>query len=303
MLALAAFIVGLLLGSFLNVCIARLPHHHSIAKPRSHCPHCKHPIRWYDNIPLLSYLFLRTRCRDCSHRISALYPVVEFLYATWFTLCVMIAVGNRYGALDNDFFYSDNPLRGITLAIFGFLLLGLAATDWKTHTLPEALTLPGIFLGWLLVCVQAFFLMPNEDNITLRHPIRINAAGSGHSTGNVFLTGPEHLVLGRIVAILGAFGLLYLIRTLYKAIRKRDGMGLGDATLLAMIAAFLGFSQSLIALFAGVLLASAFGIWLLLNRGANRLTRLPFGTFLCIGGFIASIFGPGLVGWYTSLFQ
>jgi leader peptidase (prepilin peptidase)/N-methyltransferase len=235
---LLGLVLGLLFGSFLNVCISRLPAHQSIVKPRSHCMACGHAIRWYDNVPVLSWMMLRGRCRDCKARISWRYPAVELAVGVWFAICA------------NDLFSLElakvSRLSGPTtgeyvdvagFAILGFLLIGLMVMDWQTQRLPDAFTLSGIGIGFLLVCVRAFFLAPGEGDIVLNttHQLRMSSPGSFASQGNVFLTGPEALILGRIAAIAGAALILLVVRWSYKALRKRDGMGLGDVKLLARI--------------------------------------------------------------------
>jgi leader peptidase (prepilin peptidase)/N-methyltransferase len=306
---LAGFLLGLLFGSFLNVCISRLPEHESIVAPRSRCMECGHAIRWYDNIPVLSWLLLRARCRDCKARISWRYPAVELAIGVWFWMSVGSAL-SRWGRAHDfggTFSVSDVPsvLAAIAFAILGFLLIGLMVMDWQTQRLPDAFTLTGISIGFALTCVQAFFLAPGEGDITLNptHQLRLSSPGSFVAQGNVFMTGAEAMVLGRIAAIAGAALLLLTVRWIYKAVRKRDGMGLGDVKLLAMIAAFLGFGESLLALFAGAIAASGYGIVLLGRRRAGGDTRLPFGSFLAAGGLFAALFGRRLVDWYMGLLR
>ena len=163
------------------------------------------------------------------------------------------------------------------MAILGFLLIGLMVMDWQTQRLPDAFTLTGIAIGFALTCVQAIFHLPNES--------------------------PSTLILGRIAAIAGAALVLLTVRWGYKALRKRDGMGLGDVKLLAMIAAFLGFGQTLLALFAGVLAASVYGIVLMARRRAGGATKLPLGSFLAAGGLFAALFGPRIIVWYMGLLR
>jgi leader peptidase (prepilin peptidase) / N-methyltransferase len=297
---LPAFVIGLLFGSFLNVCISRLPHHRSIAKPRSHCPKCKQTIAWYDNVPLLSWLVLRARCRHCKEPIPWRYPLVELAVALWFAR-IAYALANLYqfppsstaGVLQFQIYL-------VGLAVFGFLLIGLIVMDWQTHRLPDAFTFPGILLGFLLVCTQAIFLNPGQDDIKLqpKHDLRLSSPGSFIAKGNVFLTGPEHLVFGRVAAIVGAALLLLAIRSIYKALRGQEGLGLGDVKLLAMIAAFLGFWQAILALFVGLIACSVYAVLLLVRGKANGLTRLPLGSFLAIGGLVAALFGDVILGWY-----
>jgi leader peptidase (prepilin peptidase) / N-methyltransferase len=304
------FFLGLLFGSFLNVCITRLPRHESVVKPRSRCPQCKAPIRWYDNIPLLSWLLLRGRCRDCKQTIPRRYPEVELATGLWFLPAAKLfwdathldptisAPGIPFPTESQIAVYLFSLLGSV---ILGFLLIGLMVMDWQTLLLPDAFTLTGIAIGLFLVFVRAAFLGPTEDQVVLsNHHITLTSPGGVTDHGNVFLTGPEHLIFGRIAAICGAALILLLVRWLYKAIRHREGMGLGDVKLLAMIAAFLGFWPAVLALFFGVLAATAYAIVLLIRGKAAAASKLAFGSFLCIGGLITAQFGNRLIGWYTA---
>jgi leader peptidase (prepilin peptidase) / N-methyltransferase len=298
---LPAFLLGLLFGSFLNVCISRLPDHRSIVQPRSHCPKCLAPIRWYDNIPLLSWILLAAKCRNCKTAIPWRYPLVELVTGLWFAGVTWFSLRATNTATSAE--VPTLVLVGLTLAILGFLLIGLLVMDWQTHTLPDVFTLTGIALGFFLVCVQAVFLPSGAGDIHMnpRDNMRMSSPGSFQSQGDVFLTGPEHLVFGRLLAIGIAAAIPLLIRWIYKAVRHREGLGLGDAKLLAMIAAFLGLWNALFALFAGVILAAIYSIALLARRRATSTTRIPLGTFLCIGGLLAAVLGEPLIAWYRSL--
>jgi leader peptidase (prepilin peptidase) / N-methyltransferase len=303
---LCGFLLGLLFGSFLNVCISRLPAHQSIVHPRSRCPHCAHTIRWYDNIPLLSWLLLRARCRDCKARISWRYPAVELFTGLW----MMSAAGRLYDVrynlvIDGWVLVPEETVKVIAFAILGFLLIGLMVMDWQTQRLPDAFTLTGIAIGFLLTCVQAFFLAPGQGDVKIdtTHQLRMSSPGSFASQGNVFMTGPEALIWGRILAICGAALLLFTISAIYKALRKRDGMGMGDVKLLAMIAAFLGFGEALLTLFIGVILAAIYGIILLARGRASAATRLPLGSFLCLAGLYVAWRGEVFVNWYANLLR
>jgi leader peptidase (prepilin peptidase) / N-methyltransferase len=296
------FLFGLIFGSFLNVCISRLPRGESIVHPRSHCPQCGAFIRWYDNIPVLSWLILRGRCRDCNARISIRYPLVELAMAVYTSHLV-----RAYLRWVGHYHPHDRAVLTITYLasiILVFLLIGLMVMDWQTFTLPDAFTLTGIAIGLFLVCTQAIFLGPNEDQVLLtKHSIHLSSPGGVTDAGNVFLTGPESLIGGRILAVIGAALLLLIVRWLYKALRHREGMGLGDVKLMAMIAAFLGFAPAILALFIGVLLASLYGVWLVLRRKGGAATKLPFGSFLSVGGLIATLWGNTLVNNYLALFR
>jgi leader peptidase (prepilin peptidase)/N-methyltransferase len=188
------------------------------------------------------------------------------------------------------------------IAILGFLLIGLMVMDWQTMILPDTFTLGGIAIGLFLICTQAIFLGPNEDQVLLtKHSLHLTSPGGVTDSGNVFLTGPESLIFGRIVAICGAALVLLLIRWLYKAIRHRDGMGLGDVKLLAMIAAFLGFWPAILSLFLGTLAAAIYGAILLVRGKAGATSKLAFGTFLCVGGLVAALYGNRLIDMYIGL--
>jgi leader peptidase (prepilin peptidase) / N-methyltransferase len=302
---LASFLVGLLFGSFLNVCISRLPQHRSIVKPGSHCPRCGTPIRWYDNIPILSWILLRSRCRNCKEAISWRYPLVEVSIGL-----VFLSAAHIYWStllLENhssDIYISDWHWSAINFAILSFLLIGLMVMDWQTMILPDAFTLTGIAIGLFLVCIQAIFLGPGEDEVHLtKHSLHLTSPGGVTDHGNVFLTGPESLILGRVAAVCGAALLLLMIRWLYRAVRHREGMGLGDVKLLAMIAAFLGFWPAVLSLFVGTVAAAFYGVVLLARGKAGVTSKLPFGSFLCVGGLVAALFGNRLIDRYIALLR
>ncbi len=301
---LAAFFLGLLLGSFLNVCIARLPRGESIVSPRSRCPSCLYPISAADNIPLVSWLLLRAKCRHCGTSISWRYPAVELCTAFWFALTASACVhalsvpspGAQPGA-------ASLVLAAIAVAALGCLLIGLAVVDWQTHTLPDGLTFSGIALGLALTFVQAALLPLGQGDIhfTPRNSMRLSSPGSFVARGDVFLTGTEALVLGRVLAILAAGATLLLIRATYTALRGREGMGLGDAKLLAMIAAFLGFGDAMLSFFLGMIACAAYAVFLLARGRATATTRLPLGSFLAAGGLATALLGEALLTWYKGL--
>jgi leader peptidase (prepilin peptidase)/N-methyltransferase len=305
---LTAFVLGLLFGSFLNVCVSRLPRKESVMRPRSHCPQCGAAIRWYDNIPILSWLILRGRCRDCKQTIPWRYPVVELCVGVWFVICTayFLSQFSRSHDFGGNFASADVPIlvAATGMAILGFLLIGLMVMDWQTLTLPDAFTLAGIAIGVFLVCIQAIFLGPEEDQVHLtKHSLHLTSPGGVTDHGNVFLTGPESLIFGRIAAICGAALLLLLIRWVYKAVRHREGMGLGDVKLLAMIAAFLGFWPAILSLFVGTLAAALYGALLLVRGKAGAASKLAFGSFLCVGGLVAAQFGNRLIDMYIAFLR
>jgi leader peptidase (prepilin peptidase)/N-methyltransferase len=303
------FLLGLVFGSFLNVCISRLPRHESIVRPPSRCPHCEAPIRWFDNIPLVSWILLRAHCRDCHQPIPWCYPLVELASAIWFTIQAA-----RLHTVVHFYFFDPAQsasssyapfaiIANLAVTILGFLLIGLIVMDWETGLLPDAFTLTGIAAGLLLISTQAIFLGPTEDQVVLTRPIHITSAGATTNPGNVFLTGPESLIGGRILAVIGVAFLLLAIRWIYRAARHREGMGLGDVKLLAMIAAFIGFWPAILSLFFGVLGASIYGAFLLARGRAGLLSKLPFGSFLAAGGLIAAQVGDRIIDAYSQLLR
>lgn len=273
MFVLAAICAGLLFGSFLNVCIARLPRHLSVVRPGSRCPRCGAPVRPWDNIPLLSYALLRGRCRGCGGRISPRYPLVEAALAALWAGCAL-----RFGL----------GAAALEAALACFLLLGLLVMDAETLLLPNTFTLPGAALG----LGQA--LLPGGG---LAAALRL---GSG---APVPLPSWKPWVGSLLGAGLGA-GLLWLVRGSYKAIRRREGMGLGDVKLEALLGAWLGVGGGLLALLLGVGLGAIVGAGALAVRGkAAAALQLPFGSFLCAAGLLVLFRGREVLTWYFHFFR
>lgn len=305
---IVGLVVGLLLGSFLNVCVVRVPQGESVVKPGSHCRVCGHRLRWFDNIPVMSWLALRGRCRDCAAGISWRYPVVELAVGVWFArLGYSLGLAffgpaqqPRHSAFD---FPATYVLFLLGSAVLGWLLIGLIVIDWEWQRLPDAFTLSGIAAGLFLVCTQAIFLGPTDDQIVLNSAkqLRLASPGSFAARGNVFLTGPEALIFGRLAAVCGAALILLLVRWGYKRVRGREGLGLGDVKMLAMVAAFLGFWPAVLTLFVGVVLASFYAVGLMARGKGGAATRLPLGSFLGVGGLFVAVFGERVLDWYRGL--
>ena len=246
-------IFGLMVGSFLNVCIARLPAGESIVSPGSRCPACRTPIKWYDNIPVVGYLFLGGRCRTCRAPISARYPIVEIV-----TSLAFLGQGVVCG--------EDWPLLAGRL-IFTAMLIVLFGTDLDVQRLPNVITLPGIAIGLGFSLVAA--------------------------------PGPLDSLLG---AALGA-GLLGLVRWAWFRATGVEGMGLGDVKMLAMIGAFVGWQQVWVTLFLASVVGAVVGVALTATGARSLQAKLPFGTFLAVAAYVASVAGASLVTWYVSLYQ
>jgi leader peptidase (prepilin peptidase)/N-methyltransferase len=267
-------LLGLVIGSFLNVCIYRIPRGESIVLPSSHCPACGASIRPFDNVPLLSYLWLRGRCRSCKASISLQYPVVELLNGAAFYFCAL-----RWGA---------EPPLFLNSAFLAVLII-LVFVDYQHQILPNVLTLPGTAAGILLSPFQSRSLFLDRINLSLASALRPE--------------DPEPAVnwAGAILGALVGGGILYLVALLYKLVRKQQGLGMGDIKMMAMVGAFLGWRLALLTIFAGSFLGSVVGVFLILFHGRNLQTRLAFGTFLGVGAALSLFFGPSFLRWYTAI--
>lgn len=193
-------------------------------------------------------------------------------------------------------------IANLATTVAGALSVGLIVMDWETGLLPNAFTLSGVFAGLLFLCTQAIFLAPGEGQILLTpNSPKLTSVGATTDPGNIFMTGPEALILGRIAAVVGAVVLLLLVRRLYRLVRHRQGMGLGDVKFLAMITAFLGFWPAMLSLFFGVVGASLFGLFGLARGRLDRSSRLPFGSFLGIGALLTAQVGDRILEAYFRL--
>ncbi|HPK64952.1 MAG TPA: prepilin peptidase [Thermoanaerobaculia bacterium] len=242
-------LVGLIVGSYLNVVIHRLPRGESTVLPRSRCPACGAAIRARDNLPVVSWLLLGGRCRHCRAPISFRYPLVEAATAALFVACYL-----RFGA-------SVDALAGV---ILGGLLIVLAGIDTAHYYLPDRLTLPGIAVG---IALQPWL-----------------------SRGSV-AEGIQGALLGG--------GLLLAVAGVWVLLHGREGMGLGDAKMLAMIGAFLGWCGVVVSLVAATAAGAAAGLVLLGRRRGGWDRRLPFGLFLALGALVALFWGRELVAAYA----
>jgi leader peptidase (prepilin peptidase)/N-methyltransferase len=284
--AIFAVLFGLAFGSFLNVCIARLPRHRSIVRPGSACPNCGKAIRAWDNLPLLSFAILRGRCRTCRWPIPWRYPAVELATAALFLLAYL-----RFGL----------TLAGAGAAVLSFLLLGLAVMDAETMRLPDAFTLPGIVLGIVWSGLEfglakqwpGALLWSANENLAI-------GATKPHAQWKLMIAA---MIASALWALLAAF-LIWLIRWLYHLLRHREGMGLGDAKLLAMIAAWLGPALTGLTFVLGTFAAAVFGIALAArSRRSPDQTMLPFGSFLCAAAIYALFAGQPVLHWYAGFFH
>jgi leader peptidase (prepilin peptidase) / N-methyltransferase len=266
-----AFFAGLLIGSFLNVCVFRLPRDLSVVKPRSFCPGCEKTIAWYDNIPVLSFLILRARCRHCGLRIPWRYPLVELATAIAFAVCAAYLGVNVVGA---------------KYAIFGAILIGLIATDFEERILPDEFTKGGIVAGLVF---SAFVPMdPGFAQILFWSAVR------GLSSGPRLLSIGESAIGAAV-----ASGLIWLLGWLYQKIRHREGLGFGDVKMIGMIGAFLGLQAALLTLMLGSMVGAVGGIiYTFATRKKAATYELPFGSFLGLAAIGIAVYGRILVAWY-----
>jgi len=250
-IAIYVALLGLIIGSYLNVLIHRLPLGISTVTPRSRCPGCGEVVAARDNIPILSYLLLRGRCRHCKTEISARYPMIEALTALLFVACYW------------QFDVSVELLAGL---FFCAAMVALAAIDAEHFLLPDKITLPGIALGLLL-------------------------------SRWLYWSGWRSALLG---ALLGG-GLLWALAEGWYRLRGEEGMGLGDVKMLAMLGAFLGWKGMLVALFFASVSGSAVGLAMIAGGRGGMKSKLPFGSFLALGGVVSLFVGPAIVRYYSSL--
>jgi leader peptidase (prepilin peptidase)/N-methyltransferase len=244
-----AFLAGLLIGSFLNVCVFRLPRDLSVMKPaRSFCPFCEQTIAWYDNVPVLSYILLRAKCRHCGAHIPLRYPVVELATAIAFAVCVA-----AFGLTGAAFKY----------ALYSAIMITLIASDFEERILPDEFTVGGAVLGLIV----AWFVPLHGEFALFVVP---------------YAWGPRWVSV--VEALIGATvssGSIWLAGWLYEKFRHREGLGFGDVKMIFMIGAFLGLPGALLTLIAASLIGAVGGLLYIYFAGKDASTyELPFGSFL-----------------------
>jgi len=251
-----SFIFGTVLGSFINVCIYRVPNGISIVRPRSHCVSCKTPLRFYNNIPVISFLLLRGRCKNCNARISPRYLIVEILSGIICALSVW-----EFGITLQTFFY----------LIFLFCLVVVTFIDIEHMIIPNVITIPGIFIGIVYGVART-----DWGNLTT---LLTDSNAHTYRIASILANQPAFdSIFG---AILGG-GLLYIIALIYFILRKREGMGMGDVKLLAMIGAFLGWKSIIYVMLISSVLGTIVGLAIIAHKRGNMKYALPFGPFLSL---------------------
>jgi leader peptidase (prepilin peptidase)/N-methyltransferase len=243
------FCVGLVVGSFLSVCIYRLPRDESVAWPASHCTTCNRALDWYENIPVMSWMVLRGRCRTCRSPIAIRYPIIELVTGVLF-LGAYLAFGLT-------------PLLPVRI-LFACAMVVLFAIDLEHQILPNEISLPGIAIGFLC-------------SLLLGYP------------------GWKSSLIGLLAGGLFPF----LIAEAYLRIRGREGMGMGDFKMLAMVGAFLGWPLVWLTLMLACLLGIVIGGGTLLATRRGMATRIPFGTFIAVAALVCAYFEGPAAGAYA----
>jgi leader peptidase (prepilin peptidase)/N-methyltransferase len=266
--AVAAGLLGLLLGSFLNVCIYRLPRDLSVVTPRSQCTACHRTIAWYDNIPVVSYLALQGRCRWCRERFSVLYPVVELTTGAMFFWSV----------------YSRgwNPL-GWKLCLFSAIMIELIFTDLADRILPDEFTKGGAAVGLLVAAFTPPASGLSQIFLPQHWPVWVHSVFESALGGGV------------------AAGLMWFTGALYEKVRGREGLGLGDVKMLLTVGVFLGLPGAMLTVLFGSLLGAIIGGLYILLSGRDAKYELPFGSFLGVAALAVGLFGDEFMAWYWRL--
>lgn len=256
------FIFGSIVGSFLNVCIQRMPNLESVVWPRSHCPKCKKRIPGYDNIPFISYILLKGRCRSCKEKISLRYPLVELL-----TALLMLALFNRFG-LNYNFFLYMVMLWSLIIATF---------VDIHHRIIPDEVSVGGMIIGFIMVSVIGFTLCPLKFNFS---PMMQSLLGIITGGGIIYLTGT-------------LFDLFYFKLLKHPPINgETESMGGGDVKLLAMIGAFMGWKMALLVFFLAPFLGVVIGI---ANLVIKKDHTIPYGPFLSIAALLSLFWGNKII--------
>lgn|SRR5487761_221931 len=263
----AAALFGLIIGSFLNVCIVRLPRHESIVRPRSRCPLCGNLVGWYDNIPVLSYLVLRGKCRRCGKPISMLYPAVEILTALVFVVALA-----EFG-----------PSREFAKAvIFATLMIIVVFTDFRERIIPHSVTIFGIAVGLAL----SFFVPVNDGLVEWI----LRRAG-------LYFQGPLSSFTGAVAGGIFGAGLLYSVAWFFRRFGnpEKEYLGFGDVMLMLMAGVFLGIPLTYVTLLLGSLAGMLIAVPVTLLSRRFRQYAWPYGSFLGVAAIYSFFAGHSLI--------
>ena len=274
-----AFVMGTFIGSFMNVCIWRIPRNESVVSPPSHCPNCNAPIRWYQNIPILSWCCLRGKCANCHKPISVRYTIVELLGGILF-LMAYFQWGIPFFFRGDVALYGLQPLRSLWAVpvfwvVFAGLILG-SFVDLAEQWIPDRVTIGGMILG-----VPLSVLVPELQGEQMR----------------------LHALYWSLGGLFFGFGFLWLVGFVFSKIVKKDALGFGDVKLIGAVGAFFGPGAVLFTIIVSSFVGAVVGVVLML-RGKAKLggfTAVPYGPFLALGVIAWMFWGPGIVGWYLRL--
>ena len=266
--AVISLLLGAAIGSFLNVCIYRIPLDQSVVRPPSHCFSCNQPVAWYDNIPVLSYLVLRGKCRRCKTPYSPRYLGVEILTAVLFLL-VWLQYGGSAEAARFD------PRIPVYWLFVSGLILG-TFVDFDHLIIPDRVSIGGMIIG-----VGVSLLVP-----------------SLHDAANPIQGG-----LRSLIGCAAGFGILYLIAEAGSAIFKKEAMGFGDVKLLGAIGAFLGWKAVFFTILMSSLIGSVVGVSLILLGGREWQSRIPYGPYLALAAVVWVLWGQGWWDWYFAFLR
>ncbi|MBU1026401.1 MAG: prepilin peptidase [Candidatus Margulisbacteria bacterium] len=258
------FIFGTVIGSFLNLCIHRLPRGESIIKPRSHCPGCNRILQPWELIPIFSYLLAQGRCRYCDQPISLRYPLVELV-----TGLLFVVVAFRFSAFSQMVEY-------IFTVIFTCLLVLVFFIDLEKQVVVDNIVLGGISFGLVLNYIRGLS-WPDGSGI------------------NPFISAVLGMIIGYVI--------LYLIRAISSFILKKEAMGEGDLFIAALLGAYLGWQGMFLSLFLAFFVGGLAGVILLVFKKAKLGAYLPFGPSLVVGGLLALFFQAQIIAWYINLFS
>ncbi len=284
-LSLFSFALGACVASFLNVVIWRVPRGESIVRPPSHCPKCGAAIRWYQNIPILSWLVLRGKCANCRAPISPRYILVELLGG-----CLFLAAFYKYGLV----FLGYEPLwcpfvRLVLMWIWIALMIVGSMIDFDHKLLPDFVTVGGMVLGVVGNGFFSWVMFAYPPDVTFTLP------------STYFLCPIKQSLLG----LSFGFGLLWLIRYLGSKVFRREAMGLGDVFLMGAVGALFGPLAVLVTLMLSSVFGSVVGLSLiaLSKTRFGRFVEIPYGPYICLGCLAWMFFGSELVRWYMGIFK
>lgn len=266
------FITGLVFGSFVNVCVWRIPREQSIIKPRSYCRSCRKTVKWYDNIPILSWIILLGRCRYCGSKISVEYPLTEFL-----TGLIFLLIYNRFSR--------ESFIVLVMFLLYGLLLIVISGIDLHHRIIPDILSYSMMAAGVLFSPFNTFL------DLSLPEWFRMDGGM------------PE--VLSRlsfsVFSMVAAGVILWLIAVAGEKIFKKEAMGGGDIKLIAAIGACVGIVNVLWVIFLASFIGGIAGLILIMAGKKKRLDTIPFGPYISIGAFVVILFQPFLNQWYQCL--